>query len=146
MRKVRHGACTEALMPSWYGPQWVEIDSIGEFWNPIHLYLIFEKSSLKNPVWKIQFEKSSLKDQVLQTGFFAGYTGSKNLVWNWLKIQFMELGFSNLIFKKSNIDGFGYRLLNKLIIWQIWLLIQIRVEIGLNYRRQQDFWDCPADM
>ena len=31
MRKVRHGACTEALMPSWYGQQWVEIDSIGEF-------------------------------------------------------------------------------------------------------------------
>ena len=35
---------------------------------------------------------------------FAGYTGSKNSVWNRLKIQFVELDFSNLIFQKSSTD------------------------------------------
>ena len=63
--------------------------------RPIHLYLIFEKSSLKNQVRR----KSILKL------IFAGYTGSKNPVRNRLKIQFFELDFSTLIFEKSSTDG-----------------------------------------
>ena len=55
-----------------------------------HLYLIFAKSSLKNPVPWTGF--LTCKNQ------FAGYTGSKNLVRNRLEIQFAELDFSNLIF------------------------------------------------
>ena len=35
---------------------------------------------------------------------FAGYTGSKNPVWNRLKIQFVELDFYKLIFQKSIRD------------------------------------------
>ena len=54
--------------------------------RPIHLYLIFEKSSLTN--W-----------------IFAGYTDSKNPVRNRIKIQFVKLDFSNMIFQKSSKDG-----------------------------------------
>ena len=43
--------------------------------------------------------------------FFAGYTGSKNQVRNRLKIQFIKLDFSKLIFQKSSTDPFGYALL-----------------------------------
>ena len=39
--------------------------------------------------------------------FFADYTGSKNPVWNRLKIQFVELDFSKLIFQKSSTDQQG---------------------------------------
>ena len=42
--------------------------------RPIHLYLIFEKSSLKNQVRRTGFEISKL--------IFAGYTGSNNPVRN----------------------------------------------------------------
>ena len=39
---------------------------------------------------------------------FTGYTtGSKNPVWNRLKIEFVELDFSNLIFQKSSTDQQG---------------------------------------
>ena len=38
---------------------------------------------------------------------FAGYTGSKNQVWNKLKIQSIELDFSKLIFQKSSTDQQG---------------------------------------
>ena len=38
---------------------------------------------------------------------FAGYTGSKNPVRNRLKIQFVELDFSKLIFQKSSTDQQG---------------------------------------
>ena len=58
-----------------------------ELSRPIHLYLIFN------------LQKSILKS------IFAGYTGSKNPVRNKLKIQFVELDFSNLIFQKSSTDG-----------------------------------------
>ena len=53
---------------------------------PIHLHLIFEISSLKNPVRQ---------------------TGSKNPVQSRLKIQFVELDFSKLIFQKSSTDQQG---------------------------------------
>ena len=38
---------------------------------------------------------------------FAGYTGSKNQVLNRLKIQFVELDFSELIFPKSSTEQQG---------------------------------------
>ena len=68
----------------------------------IHLYLFF---------WKIKFEKSSLTNwifnlqKLISKLIFAGYTGSKTPVRNRLKIQFVELDFSNLIFQKSSTDG-----------------------------------------
>ena len=49
--------------------------------------------------WKIKLQKSISKL------IFAGYTGSKNPVWNRLKIQFIEVDIYNLIFQKSNTDG-----------------------------------------
>ena len=63
----------------------------------IHLYLIFEKSNWMN--WIFNLQKSIPKLII------AGYTGSKNPVRNRLKIQFVELNFSNLIFQKSSTDG-----------------------------------------
>ena len=64
---------------------------------------------LKNQVWKIKFEKSSSTNWILHLQksilklIFADYTGSKNPVRNRLKIQFVELDFSNLIFQKSSM-------------------------------------------
>ena len=59
-----------------------------------------------------------LKNKVGWTGFLACknqfrncFTGSKNLVWNRLKIQFVELNFYKLIFQKSskNQQGVGLK-------------------------------------
>jgi hypothetical protein len=61
----------------------------------------------------LNFEKSSWKTQVRRTELiFAGYTGSKNPVRNRLKIQFVELGFSKLIFQKSSTDQQGEYLID----------------------------------
>jgi hypothetical protein len=38
---------------------------------------------------------------------FAGYTGSKKRAQNRLKIQFVEINFSKLIFQKSSTDQQG---------------------------------------
>ena len=65
--------------------------------HPIHLHLIF-----KNQVWTSFNLQKSISNLI-----FAGYTGSKNPVWNRLKIQFVELDFSNLIFQKSSTDQQG---------------------------------------
>ena len=48
---------------------------------------------------------------------FAGYTGSKNPVRNRLKIQFVKLDFSKLIFKKPSTDqqGTGQKLGRKTV-------------------------------
>ena len=62
--------------------------------RPIHLYLIFEKSSSTNCIFNLQKSTSKL--------IFAGFTGSRNR----LKIQFVELDFSKLIFQKSSRDPF----------------------------------------
>ena len=43
---------------------------------------------------------------------FAGYTGSKNPVRNRLKIQFVKLDFSKLIFQKSSTDQQGATVAN----------------------------------
>ena len=63
---------------------------------PVDLYLIFEKLSLTNWIFCLQKSISKL--------IFVGYTGSKNLVRNRLKIQFFDLDFSKLIFQKSSTD------------------------------------------
>ena len=41
---------------------------------------------------------------------FADYQGNKNQVQNRLKIQFVELDFSKLIFQKSSRDQKGVRI------------------------------------
>ena len=78
---------------------------VSHFWNqfkcPIHLYLIFEKSHWKN--------------QVRRTGFLVCFTldfyylcslqkSILKLIFCRLKIQFVELEFSNLIFQNSSTD------------------------------------------
>ena len=55
----------------------------------------------------------SLKKWILKL-IFAGYTGSKNQVWNRIKIQFFEIDFFKLIFQKSSTDQQGIRLPNSL--------------------------------
>ena len=59
----------------------------------------------------IKFEKSSsinwifnLKKKINFEVDFYTLNRKKNPVWNWLKIQFFELDFSNLIFQKSSTD------------------------------------------
>ena len=75
----------------WRDPSHLFPDMIYVSLLPIHLYFIFEKSSLKN--------------QVRRTVFLT----CKNQFRNWflqatqaVKIQFVELDFSNLIFQKSS--------------------------------------------
>ena len=62
---------------------------------PVDLYLIFEKSSSSNWISNLQKSISKL--------IFAGYTGSKNPVRNRLKIQFVQLDFSRLIFHSVQV-------------------------------------------
>ena len=76
-----------ASQPSW---------SVLEFWK-----IKLEKSSSTNWIFSLQKSISKL--------IFAGYTGSKNPVRNRLKIQFVELDFSKLIFQKSSTDQQGVR-------------------------------------
>ena len=54
---------------------------------------------------------------------FAGYTGSKNPVWNRLKIQFVEIDYYNLIFQKSSTNQQGVRLYEMLIgiLLKLWV-------------------------
>ena len=66
------------------------------------IYTEFLKSSSKNWIFSLQKSISKL--------VFAGYTDSKNPVWNWLKIQFVELDFPKLIFQKSSTDQQGVSL------------------------------------
>ena len=61
--------------------------------------------------WKIKFKKSNstnwifdLKKSISKL-IFAGYTCSKNPVQNGLKLQFVDIDFSNLIFQNSSTDG-----------------------------------------
>ena len=51
---------------------------------------------------------------------FACYTGSKNSVRNRLKIQFVQLNFSKLIFQKSSTDQHGVKNSVPLILVQKW--------------------------
>jgi hypothetical protein len=58
-----------------------------------------ENSSSSNWIFSLQKSISKL--------IFPGYTGSKNPVRNRLKIKFVELDFSKLIFQKSSTDQQG---------------------------------------
>ena len=77
---------------------------------PVDLYLLeflkikLEKSSSTSLVFSLQKSISKL--------IYAGYTGSKNPVRNRLKIQFVKLDFSRLIFQKSSTDQQGV-----IILW-----------------------------
>ena len=57
----------------------------------------FENSSSMNWIFNMQKSISKL--------IVEGYAGSKNPVRYRLKIQFVELHFSNLIIQKSSTDG-----------------------------------------
>ena len=86
--------------------------SVLEFWK-----IKLEKSSSTNWIFNLQKSISKL--------IFAGYTGSKNPVQNRLKIQFVDLDFSKLIFQKSSRDqscliSFKYR--TRAIITRYWIL------------------------
>ena len=73
--------CIEVLFPCW---------SVLDFWK-----FKLEKSSLTNWIFSLQKSISKL--------IFSGYTGSKNPVWNRLKIQFTKPPVDLfLIFEKSN--------------------------------------------
>ena len=78
----------------------------------VDLYLISEKSIWKNQVqrtWFLIYFKlvfyclCSLQKLILKL-IFVGSTGNKNQVRNRLKIKFVELDFSKLIFQKSSTD------------------------------------------
>ena len=60
-----------------------------------NLYLIFEKSISMNWIFNLQ---KSISKLICAKLICAGNPGSKNPVWNRLKIQFVELDFSKLIF------------------------------------------------
>ena len=81
----RYAALAQILMSNQQGSKFV--------WSivcpPVDLCFNFEKSS-----WKNQFR-------------WTGFLGSKNQVRNRLKIQFVELNFSKLIFPKSSTDQQG---------------------------------------
>ena len=85
------------------------------FIKSLGLYLNFEKSSWKN----LDLQKSISKL------IFAAYTDSKNPVWNRLKIQFVQLDFSKLIFQKST-GGLEIRGSN-LQFLTLWLIIEFEI-------------------
>ena len=97
----------------------------------VDLYLISENSSWKNQVWQTGFLVYFLLNfhclfsiQIsISKLIFAGYTGMVyvNSVWKRLKIYFVELDFSKLIFQKSSIDQQG----------EIWVLSQAKVTISV---------------
>ena len=74
-----------------------------------------ENSSLTNWIFSLQKSISKLN--------FVGYIASKNPVWNRLKIQFVELDFSKMIFQKSSLavsytlTVSGFALLNFFFSW-----------------------------
>ena len=82
---------------------------------PVDLYLISEKSIWKNQVqwtgilvyFKLNFYCLCSLQKSISKLILASYTGSKNQVWNRLKIQFIELDFSKLIFQISSTDQHG---------------------------------------
>ena len=79
--------------------------SVLDFWK-----INLEKTSLTNWIFSLFrtdfFCLCSLQKSILKL-IFASYTGSKNPVRNRIKIQFVELDFSKLIFQKSSTDQQG---------------------------------------
>jgi hypothetical protein len=86
------------------------------FWPSIGPRLFLGKSQLGLPLLDmvqkakrpIFFEKSSLKNQVRRSGFLTCKINFKiDFCWatQTVKIQFVELDFSNMIFQKANTHG-----------------------------------------
>ena len=78
-------------------------------WDVVAIYILAPCWSVLE-FWKIKLDKSSstnwifsLQKSILKM-IFAGYTGSKNPVWNRLKIQFIKLDFSKLIFFRNQVQ------------------------------------------
>ena len=74
--------------------------------NPLLICTWFLKNQVvksSSTSWIFSLQKS------ISNLIFAGYTGSKNPVWNRQKIQFAKLGVSKLIFQKSSTDQQGER-------------------------------------
>ena len=63
---------------------------------------------------------------------FAGYTGSKNSVRNRLKIQFVKLDFSKLIFEKLSTDQQGVSLYLLIQFWLCYRTIYVPYENAVN--------------
>ena len=79
-------------------------DTTFYFWKRRKRAVVFDNQnflSILTPCWCVSLQKSISKL------IFVGYTGSKNQVRNRLKIQFVELDFSKLIFQKSSTDQQG---------------------------------------
>ena len=101
----------------------------------LSLPLLICTSILKNQVGKIKFDELQKSISKL---IFAGYTGSKNQVRNRLKIKFVELDFSKLIFQKSSTDQQGdSHLANK--FWQSYKFANFQSG-GFTI----DLWNCPS--
>ena len=64
--------------------QWFQTKNLPSMFNLIYTWILLEK--------------------LISMNWIFSYTGSKNPVWNRLKIQFVELDFSKLIFHKSSTD------------------------------------------
>ena len=74
-------------------------------WSVLELWQIkLENSISTNWIFCLQKSISKL--------IFAGCTGSKNQVWNRLKIKFAELDFSKLIFSKIKYRSTGSKALS----------------------------------
>ena len=93
--------------------------SVREFWKSK-----LENSSSTN--WIFSQQKSILKL------IFAGYTGSKNPVRNRLKIQFIELDFSKLIFQKSSTNQQEEFVLTEGQFWEKTALHEILQTYSIN--------------
>ena len=123
---------------------------------PVDLYLISEKTIWRSQVWQTGFLVyldldfyclCSLQKSILKL-IFTGYTGSKNQVGNRLKIQFVELDFSKLIFQKSSTDQqgdfsvrgyFAPQIIRSLR--NIWFFINLKIKkiCILNLKRYKHF-------
>ena len=123
---------------TWLRPRIWHVSSLQIFASPTLLdthspgWFIFD-------FWKIKLEKLSLTNWLfsLQKSIlkliFAAYTGSKNPVWNRLKMQFVELDFSKLIFQKSKGERVSDQRVLKLTLAKGISWIGSKVGIVWNY-------------
>ena len=97
----------------------------------VNSQILFHKKTKPFVDLYLNFEKSSWKTQGHRTGFLA----CKNRFLNWflqatqaVKIQFVELDFSKLIFQKSSTDKQGY--------WVPWFKVKRNkwTLIGIEWR------------
>ena len=70
---------------------------------------------------------------------FAGYKGSKNQVLIRLKIQFVELDFSELIFQKSSTDQQG-EWLKSAILAKFQKGLEYKITLACSFKNEMDFF------